>query len=459
MCACVLLPSHSAVLKRHLPPSFPNPAPAPSAVISSAEKCPWWHWGMTQALSSFLCFTTPPPTPSFPSFDLLSPSFFFFFALALPLSPFPLPVSLSPSLLAVSPPLSPPSRSLSLSLSAPALQCWLWLHTHSRKHTHAHTQERSWEARTAAACTNRGWAVRGHEEGELRRENSVLSHTSLRVHLCSGGNDAFQDQIAYVIRPPLHCLCIPFTLLLPLQLFLLLLSTASLDRTTDWLGLASGGWSGLPRLKDSSVAMLHLHLHWWLDCNWYLELEDNAQPARNLGCVCHSLPVLSLAHFLYFAGCFCLLWDWLAGTAASGPQDPWSGRAWGPRGDPKEGLECFHCYHCCWGAYLDFFFLQKRVSGGGWGGWWQHRYPGPCRAERVALASRQAGRPVGKGGRRVGSSVGLLMVAIFVSPSWVIGTAGGREDAYGPRHSAGWGSKATQEVAEAPGLYGRTGPQ
>lgn len=177
-------------------------------------------------------------------------------------------------------------------------------HLHSRKHTHAHTQERSWEARTAAACTNRGWAVRGHEEEELRRENSVLSHTSLRVHLCSGGNDAFQEPIAYVIRPPLHCLCIPFTLLLPLQLFLLLLSTASLDRTTDWPGLASGGWSGLPRLKDSSVAMLHLHLRWGLDCIRHLEVEDNPQPASNLGCVCHSLPVLSLAHFLYFAGCF-----------------------------------------------------------------------------------------------------------------------------------------------------------
>lgn len=38
-------------------------------------------------------------------------------------------------------------------------------------------------------------------------------------------------------------------------------------------------------------------------------------------------------------------------------------------------------------------------------------------APALALASRQAGRPVGKGGRRAGSSVGLLMVAIFVSPS------------------------------------------
>lgn len=42
-----------------------------------------------------------------------------------------------------------------------------------------------------------------------------------------------------------------------------------------------------------------------------------------------------------------------------------------------------------------------------------------------------------KGGRRAGSSIGLLIVAIFVSSSSVIGTAGGREDAYGPRHSAG----------------------
>lgn len=42
----------------------------------------------------------------------------------------------------------------------------------------------------------------------MRRENSVPSHTSLRVLLCSGGNDAFQQQIACVIRAssalPLH---------------------------------------------------------------------------------------------------------------------------------------------------------------------------------------------------------------------------------------------------------------
>lgn len=141
----------------------------------------------------------------------------------------------------------------------------------------------------------------------------------------------------------------------------------------------------LPRPQASPIARLHLHLPSCLDSNRHSDLEDNPRPAWAIGCVCHSLPVLSLAHFLYLAACFCLLWDWLAGTAASGPQDPWSGRAWGPRGNPKKGLECFNCYHCCWGAYLDFF-SHKRVSGGGWGGCWQHRYPGPCRAERVAPA-------------------------------------------------------------------------
>lgn len=64
--------------------------------------------------------------------------------------------------------------------------------------------------------------------------------------------------------------------------------------------------------------------------------------------------------------------------------------------------------------------------------------PRPLQSRAGGSCVEEVGRTsCGKGGRRAGSSIGLLIVAIFVSSSSVIGTAGGREDAYGPRHSAG----------------------
>lgn len=133
-------PSLSFSCFKTTPPPFQNHAPASSAVISSAEKCPWWHWGMTQALSSFLCFTNPPTNTIISLFWLAFP--FFFCSGAPPFSICSACLPLLPCSRCLPLPSFLLSHSLSLCSGTAVLIVIAHTHTHANTHTHRTVAER-----------------------------------------------------------------------------------------------------------------------------------------------------------------------------------------------------------------------------------------------------------------------------------------------------------------------------